>query len=222
MTALSKIIILFPVLLLSLSIHEAAHAWTADRLGDQTARLMGRVSLNPLAHIDWLGTVLMPILGMVIGGMVIGWAVPVPINTRNLKHIIRDDLLITAAGPVSNLLLALLFSGALHAAFQFGIERMFLANPNSLISTAVAYLVMVCAAGVRINLMLAIFNLLPVPPLDGSHFLRAILPYRWLQTYDRYSSLGMFILLGLLLSGGLFFLGIPIQFLSDFLLPRGL
>jgi Zn-dependent protease len=147
---LAELAPLFLVLILSLSFHEAAHAWTADRLGDPTARLLGRLTLNPLSHIDWIGTVLFPLLAIISGLPLIGWAKPVPVNWTHLRSPRRDFAVIAAAGPVSNLILA---SGAAiaYAAVEGAAGG---ASP-------IAFLFLQIAA---INVLLAVFNMVPVPP----------------------------------------------------------
>src|SRR3954469_23779114 len=134
---------------MSLTIHEAAHAWTADRLGDPTARLLGRVSLNPIVHIDPIGTVILPLLAAVSNLPIIGWAKPVPVNMRQLRDPRRDFMLVAAAGPASNILMAV--CGAVLARW--------LAVPSFGQSPVLQF--------VEINIMLAVFNLVPIPPLDG-------------------------------------------------------
>ena len=175
----------FGVLLISLTIHEAAHAWTADRLGDATARALGRVSLNPLVHIDWLGTVVLPIIAALSGLPLIGWAKPVPVNPRNLRHPRRDFMMIAAAGPISNLLQALAAALVLRAIFT--------GEPGPAVS--------VLTDVIWINLLLAFFNLIPVPPLDGGNVVLGLLPPRLAVAYDGLRNYGFLILYALLLTG---------------------
>jgi Zn-dependent protease len=190
----------FVLLIFSLSVHECAHAWMASRLGDQTARLQGRITLNPSYHIDPIGTLLIPglaIFGSMFGmGMfLIGWAKPTPVITRNFRKIVRDDILTTLAGPVSNLLLA--FAGfvamALMIRFTGGIPD------QSALGTNLNALFKLANLCVYVNLVLFFFNLMPFPPLDGSRILRHFLPYNMLSAYD---SLGMFSYILMIFVGG--------------------
>jgi Zn-dependent protease len=193
------------VLLFSLSLHEAAHAWMANRLGDPTARMLGRVTLNPIKHIDPLGTVVLPLIMLFVNtGFLFGWAKPTPVTTSNFKNVTRDDILTTVAGPGSNLLAAigatlvlLLFSrtsanGAniVHQiAATGGIDPALMASSPTLVPLVLLfYLAMI------LNLFLAAFNLLPLPPLDGSHVFRHMLPYKALRIYDSLGILSIFII----------------------------
>jgi Zn-dependent protease len=187
------VLIGFSVLVVSLSIHEAAHAWTADRLGDPTARLLGRVSLNPAAHVDPIGTVLFPLIAMFTHVPIIGWAKPVPVNLRNLRHARRDYMFVAAAGPVSNLLLATL------AAFVWGL----------LSPAAGGWLDLVLDTLLQLNVLLAIFNMIPVPPLDGGNVLAGLLPARLAVQLDRLRPWGFLVLYALMFSGLLWRLIIP-------------
>jgi Zn-dependent protease len=203
----------FAILVFALSLHEASHAWMASRLGDQTARMLGRVTLNPIKHIDPIGTVLIPLAMLFLGSygrFLIGWAKPTPVNTRNFRRIVRDDILTTIAGPASNLLTAiaafivLLLLKSSGVAGKFSVMAAVLsANRVPLPfegSLPVLYpLAMLLYLAILLNLFLAVFNLLPLPPLDGSHIFRHMLPYRALRVYD---SLGMISLILMLLVGG--------------------
>jgi Zn-dependent protease len=191
-----EILVGFSALLLSLTVHEAAHAWTADRLGDPTARLLGRVSLNPAAHIDLIGTVLFPLIAMISGVPLIGWAKPVPVDQRNLHHPRRDFLFIAAAGPVSNLLLA---------AGLAMIYRVTLPGQDTIVFA-------VLATALLLNVLLAVFNMVPIPPLDGGNVLAGLLPARMAHAYDRaIRPYGFIILYGLMLTGILWRLVQPVQ-----------
>jgi Zn-dependent protease len=189
----------FVLLIFSLSFHECAHAWMASRLGDQTARLQGRVTLNPMYHVDPVGTLLFPaiaIFGPFLGlgafsGMLIGWARPTPVTSRNFQKIRRDENLVTLAGPASNLLLALvalvILLGVSHLVpsgreiVVYTFRGVLLPGVNSSIQA----LVLLAVAAIEINLSLFFFNLFPIPPLDGSRLVRNMLPYNAIQTYDR-------------------------------------
>jgi Zn-dependent protease len=188
----------FVLLLFSLSFHECAHAWMASRLGDQTARLQGRITLNPLAHIDPVGTLLFPamvifgpLLGFSIPFMLVGWAKPTPVITRNFKKIVRDDNLTTLAGPVSNLILvalALIGLTVMSMTMPGGgamVRLSFAAALSIADATGAQPIALLLSLAILINLSLFFFNLLPIPPLDGSRVVRNLLPYNAAQQYDR-------------------------------------
>jgi Zn-dependent protease len=211
---LNVVVIFFEivVLILAFSVHECAHAWTAMRLGDPTAMMLGRVTLNPLKHLDPVGSVLFPLISLVYGGFLVGWAKPTPVTGRNFKNYRRDDILVTLAGPASNLL-----SATIALVLLIIIKHLL---PNGVLSIATAVAIAQHVPGVTteglpalfpialflyfvifINLLLFVFNLIPLPPLDGSHILRHFLPYKAVQIYDR---MGMFALILLFLVGGRF------------------
>src|SRR5208337_3025667 len=146
------------VLLFAICVHESAHAWMANRLGDPTAKMLGRISLNPIVHIDPFGTIIMPLFLIVLGFPPFGWAKPTPVDTRNFKNLMRDDILTAVAGPVAKL-------------FSYAI---------------------------LINVVLGVFNLIPLPPLDGSHVIRHFLSYDTLRIYDRIGYIGLVIVLFIL------------------------
>ncbi len=208
------VLVLFQVvvLVLAFSVHESAHAYVAMRLGDPTAYMLGRVTLNPMKHLDPLGSVLVPLVSLVYGGWLIGWAKPCPVTTRNFHHIRRDDILVSLAGPASNLAMAtvalILLIVFKHTGGVPAINAaMLMANRVPGVDTAglpLFPLAMLLYYGVTINLLLFIFNLIPVPPLDGSHVLRNFLPYRVEQVYDR---IGMYGLLLIFLFGGRWIFG---------------
>jgi Zn-dependent protease len=186
----------FVLLLFSLSFHECAHAWMASRLGDQTARLQGRITLNPMYHIDPIGTLLIPalaIFGPFIGfsffsGFLIGWAKPTPVITRNFKRIKRDDNLVTLAGPFSNLLLvAIAFTILVVVCIAVpGGRTLVHENLGGVLAFqgGLQPLVLLALLAIDVNLCLFFFNLLPIPPLDGSRVLRNMLPYNAVRFYD--------------------------------------
>jgi Zn-dependent protease len=201
----------YVILLFALSLHEAAHAWMASRLGDQTARMLGRVTLNPIKHIDPFGTVLIPLAMLFLPGtgrLLFGWARPTPVNTRNFKRVVRDDILTTLAGPVSNIaaavasLIALIIVAKVTPTGAIVVKglAMGMVDPSLMGSSPVIFpMVVLFYLSIVLNLFLAAFNLLPLPPLDGSHIIRHILPYNALRVYD---SLGMISLILILFFGG--------------------
>jgi Zn-dependent protease len=186
-----EILLRFVVLVVSLTFHEAAHAWTANRLGDPTAKLLGRLTLNPLAHIDWIGTVLFPIVAMYSGLPLIGWAKPVPVNGANLQAPRRDFAIVAAAGPFSNLILAT----------GFAIIRMVVVGTTSTASEFVYILTVFLFIGVTTNVLLALFNMIPVPPLDGGNVAMGVLPAPVARVFAQLRPWGFLILYGLMLSG---------------------
>jgi len=197
----ARIVIGFTVLLLSLSFHEAAHAWSADALGDPTARRLGRVSLNPVVHIDPIGTLLFPLIAMFTNLPLIGWAKPVPVNPANLHgHWKRKYMMIAAAGPASNLVLAVIGAiGVRIIGFEGG------TNPAT--SQIFQFLLMM----VVLNVLLAVFNMLPVPPLDGGNVLMGLLRGRASELFNTVRPFGMIILYALLISGILWQIVEPVQ-----------
>jgi len=206
------VIVIFEVVVLAFafSLHEAAHAWMASRCGDQTARMLGRVTLNPIKHLDPIGSVVMPGLALLYHWPLFGWAKPCPVTARNLRNYKRDDILVTLAGPASNLLAATV------ALVLMLILKHISASGDLSVMTAIALafgetgvpteglsqlfpLALLLYFVILINLSLFVFNLLPFPPLDGSRILRHFLPYKLGQFYDR---IGMFGMLILFLVGG--------------------
>ena len=198
----AQVFIAFIVLLFSLTVHESAHAFTASRLGDPTARLLGRVSLNPVVHADLIGTVLFPLLAIIGNVPLIGWAKPVPVNINRLKRGRRDYVFVAAAGPASNLLMAV---GASIALSLLTVSPMRLGEPN--VSAPMASLLV---QAMRINVLLAVFNMIPIPPLDGGNVLGGLLPQSIGSKYDAIvCPYGFILLYGLLLTRGFDYVVIP-------------
>jgi Zn-dependent protease len=194
---LEVILVFFAILLVSLSFHEAAHAWTADRLGDSTARRLGRITMNPVAHIDWIGTVLFPLVAMMSGMPLLGWAKPVPVNVHNLKSPRRDFAIVAAAGPISNLILAT--GVAVVVALLGGIGTVLNMSVGEFLWQAL-----------QLNVLLAVFNMIPVPPLDGGNVLMGVLPESLARAIDQLRPWGFLILYALLFTGALTEIIIPI------------
>jgi Zn-dependent protease len=200
------VLILFQVvvLVLAFSVHESAHAYVAMRLGDPTAYMLGRVTLNPLKHLDPLGSVILPLVSLVYGGMLLGWAKPCPVTTRNFRNIRRDDILTSLAGPASNLVMAtaalillVLFKHLVAGGAPAILSAMALANHIPIDTASLPSLfpfALLLYFAVTINLLLFIFNLIPIPPLDGSHVLRQFLPYKVEQLYNRIGGWGLLVI----------------------------
>jgi Zn-dependent protease len=219
-----SIMIQFAVLLFSLSLHEAAHAWMADRLGDYTARYLGRVTLNPLAHIDPIGTVLFPLLQFFTHLPLIGWARPVPVNASHLRNPRRDQIFISLAGPGSNLLAGMavffllailkLTSGKASGMIAQMILQMGIPHQKSILAPLMGMLFF----ALIINLALALFNLIPIPPLDGHWILYGLLPLDAARMVESMSSYGFLVLYGLMFFGMFRFVFIPGDWLLALLL----
>jgi len=194
----------YVVLLFSLSFHESAHAWMAWRLGDDTAKNLGRVSLNPIVHIDPIGTLLFPLIQIFTNVPLLGWAKPTPYNPANFRRDVsmrKGHMLVAAAGPVSNFLLALLFTGILLVIIKLG-----------LVDSEQDFLLHLMTLGIELNVLLAVFNLIPIPPLDGSKVASFGLPGDLGERYDRIvGPYGFMILMLLLISGAFAYVVYPVQ-----------
>ena len=209
---LGQLVITFLVLLFSLTVHESAHAWTAARLGDPTARRLGRITLNPAAHIDPFGDFVAAVTGVYDWGAVIGWAKPVPVIPANLTRPRRDFLCVAAAGPASNMVLAVIAAGAMRA---------LPVSPLTVGAGLELPLWEITAILFKLNLLLAIFNMVPVPSLDGGNVLAGLLPAGIASGYDRLiRPWGFLSLYALLLTGALSALIMPPYLFLSWLLTK--
>ncbi len=191
LSLIQKIAVYALPVMFAITLHEAAHGYAARYFGDSTAYMLGRISLNPLRHIDPIGTLLVPLLTMLVGGILFGWAKPVPVNFGNLRHPKRDMLWVAAAGPASNLLMALGWALVMKLATLM---------PDSALSLPMA---LMGKAGVSINAVLLVLNLLPLPPLDGGRIMVSLLPNHLAWRFAELERYGFFILIGLLFLGAL-------------------
>ncbi|MCS5711366.1 site-2 protease family protein [Candidatus Berkiella aquae] len=178
-------------ILFAITLHEAAHGYVAHKLGDHTAYLLGRVSANPLKHIDPLGTILIPLIMMLTTNFIFGWAKPVPVDGRNLKHPRRDFAWVAMAGPTSNFLMALFWAGVMKLGLYLIAHKVTLGTPMALMGKA----------GIMINLVLMVLNLIPLPPLDGSRVLSALLPPKLDILFNKITPFGFIILILLAVMG---------------------
>ena len=199
-------------LLLAITLHEAAHGWVANRCGDRTALMMGRVTLNPAPHIDLFGTILLPIIMFFVtqGAALFGWAKPVPVTWENLRHPRRDMVWVALAGPAANLVMAFAWGVIGKLMLMLYMQNL----PYNFIQTLCTFLLTASSFGIYINCILLVLNLLPLPPLDGSRVVSALLPRRLSYHYDRIEPYGIWILLALLVFGVLFhIIAPPVMFL---------
>jgi len=199
---LQEIIIYAIPILFAITVHEVAHGWVASKLGDQTAKQLGRLTLNPIKHIDPIGTILVPIVLSTFGGFIFGWAKPVPVDWRNLRKPKRDMAWVAIAGPCANLLMVLLWAGL--------IKLILVTGDGS--SGPVMALLEMAKIGVQINAFLMILNLLPLPPLDGSRILTALLPPLWAYRFNQLERVGLIIILVLLATGLLLKILLPVYY----------
>ena len=171
--------------LFAITLHEVAHGWTARIFGDRTAQMLGRLSLNPLRHIDPVGTVLVPGVLLAVGGPLFGWAKPVPVATSMLRNPRRAMVIVALAGPAANFAMAAVWCGILAAVVRVNLNE-----------TLISWIAEMAEAGIWVNVVLALFNLLPVPPLDGGRVLAGLLPPRWGSRLEKIEPVGLFLVLG--------------------------
>lgn len=185
---IQKIAVFALPVIFAITLHEAAHGYAALRFGDRTAQMMGRISLNPLRHIDLVGTIIVPAITVALGGILFGWAKPVPVNFGNLRHPKQDMLWVAAAGPAANLVMAVFWAAMIKLAI--------------LVPSSYSHpLALMGMAGVTINAILATLNLLPIPPLDGGRIAVSLLPPKWAYMLARVEPYGLFVLIALLATG---------------------
>ncbi|EKD72672.1 MAG: peptidase M50 [uncultured bacterium] len=199
LTLIQKIVVWAIPVLFAITVHEVAHGWVASKFGDQTARLAGRLTLNPLRHVDLIGTIVVPLMLLMLGGFIFGWAKPVPVDARNLRNPRYHMALVALAGPAANLLMAVFWAGITKIGINldtwFGVPLIYMGQ-----------------AGMLINIILGVLNCLPLPPLDGGRVLSNLLPGRMGWNLDRIEPYGFLILVLLLLSGILSYVMAPIVY----------
>lgn len=220
---LSVFLIYFPAFLFALSFHESAHGYVAMKFGDDTAKRLGRITLNPIPHMDIIGTFLLPIILFFTPGLRIpigGWGKPVPVNPYNMKDPRKDNLWVALAGPVSNLFLACLCALLLRGMILgFPLLAEAGVTKQSFMGSAVGVLYSLLEISVWINLGLAFFNLIPLHPLDGGKVIEGLLPARYVDSYNRIAAYGMIIIFVLFYVGAFRLIFIPVRFLADWLIP---
>ncbi len=188
---IEKIIIWVIPVVFAITVHEVAHGWVANYFGDPTAKSLGRLTLNPVKHIDPVGTVALPLLLVYLGGFVFGWAKPVPVNWQNLRHPRRDMAIVALAGPLANLGMLILWALLAKVMLLTGQVE----------NSPLGYLLYMCGAGIAINIVLMVLNMLPLLPLDGGRVVNSLLPARMAIAYSRLEPFGIIILLVLLATG---------------------
>ena len=212
---IGNLIIWFIVLLFSLSFHEAAHAWTSEKFGDDTGRHQGRITLNPIAHIDPIGTVLFPIIGAVTGFPLLGWAKPVQTNPLLWRDKTKANISVSAAGPISNFILAAVAFIIIKALLVTGVMLPVGGFYNLVVpfpgqAAFLTPLAVLLSVMLMLNVSLGVFNLIPVPPLDGSHVLEELLPYNMAQAYEQIRPYGFLLLMAFLYLGVFSFIILPV------------
>jgi Zn-dependent protease len=196
---LQKLIISAPSILIAITFHEVSHGYVANRLGDPTAKFMGRLTLNPIAHIDKVGTIIMPVMLLILtnGQFIFGYAKPVPINPSNFRNPRRDMAISAAAGPVTNITLAILSALVL----KILLPLIIFLFPESMANAIVKPLSLMLIMSIQWNVLLAVFNLIPIPPLDGGRVMAGLLPHRQAAAYSRLEPYGMIIVILLIVTG---------------------
>ncbi|MBP7844158.1 MAG: site-2 protease family protein [Proteobacteria bacterium] len=211
MDKVQMILLFLPPFIISLSFHEYAHAWVAERFGDSTARYMGRMTVDPMAHISWFGTIIFPALSILMGShLLFGWANPVPVDSRNFKKPFQHMALVAAAGPASNILLAIVFAFIMSMLKSYVPGSIFQAmEVQGMMGSGLKMLDM----AVQLNLFLAFFNLLPLPPLDGARIIQGLVKPATALKIDEYSNQAQILLIILLFTGVLRYLALPVTIL---------
>lgn len=211
MDKVQMILLFLPPFIISLSFHEYAHAWVAERFGDSTARYMGRMTVDPMAHISWFGTIIFPALSILMGShLLFGWANPVPVDSRNFKKPFQHMALVAAAGPASNILLAIVFAFIMSMLKSHVPGSIFQAmEVQGMMGSGLKMLDM----AVQLNLFLAFFNLLPLPPLDGARIIQGLVKPATALKIDEYSNQAQILLIILLFTGVLRYLALPVTIL---------
>jgi Zn-dependent protease len=200
LTLIQKIAIWILPLLFAITLHEVAHGWVASKFGDQTARLAGRLTLNPWKHVDLVGTILVPLILLTMSNFIFGWAKPVPVDARNLRRPRFDMIWVALAGPFANLLMALFWAGIAKLGAYLMMTQSWLGLPLNYMGEA----------GIMINIVLAVLNCIPIPPLDGSRVLMGLLPRKIAYGMSRLEPFGFIILVILLMTGVLSYVMLPI------------
>ncbi len=209
MTIAQKIAIWALPLIFAITLHEVAHGWVASWFGDNTAKAAGRLSLNPIHHIDLVGTIIVPLLMLMVSSFIFGWAKPVPVDARNMRHPRRGMAIVSLAGPVSNLIMAFLWG-----AIAWGGVHLEM-NGYGWVGVPLSYM---GSAGIMINVVLGVLNLIPLPPLDGGKLLESLLPPRLAYQLSFIEPYSFFILIGLIITGVLSFIMMPpVVFLINFI-----
>ena len=191
LTLIQKLAVWALPVIFAITLHEAGHAWAANKLGDPTAKMLGRVTLNPLKHIDPIGTVILPAVLLAIGGFIFGWAKAVPVTTENFKKPASDMAWVAIAGPFANFLMVIFWAIVLKVGLMLELQG----------NESARFLIFTGTAGISINLILMLVNMLPIPPLDGSRIVAAFMPKKMAWQFYRIEPYGIFILLGLILLG---------------------